>query len=193
MPKIGKGGIAEALQSVRESIARLAADQHTVESAAHPSSDVKLRMVAQIEALAERGAPNVSNAIEAGLDIRFATIDIRSPLTGFVSSTGMPQLSGWASHSAPDALALIGWLFKGQLIDALSDEIDALADDENALDDAARATKLEELRRAQLQSERLEERLIEIAAEEGRTIARRPSADPRAVLGLHSSMPAPRQ
>jgi hypothetical protein len=192
-PKIGKGGIAVAIESIRETIARIAADIHAAESAARPAADVKRRMVAQVEALADRGTPNVCNSIEAGLDIAFPMLDIRAPLTGHAASEGAPQLMGFASHSTPDALGLICWLFKDQLISALSDESDALADDANALDDETRATNVATLQSAKLEAERFEERLIEIAAEESRIVARRPNADPRAIMGLASSLPGPRQ
>jgi hypothetical protein len=136
--------------------------------------------------------PNVCGAIEAGLDIVFPHLDIRGELTGLALSEGAPALKGWASHSAPDALALIAWLFKDKLIDGLSSEIDALADDDNALDDEARAHKIASLQEAKLEAERTEEALIEAAAAEGVTVMRRHSPDPRAVLGLSSALPASR-
>jgi hypothetical protein len=52
------------------------------------------------------------------------------------------------------------------------------------LDDQQRAEREAALLAAILNAERTEERLIEAAAAEGRTILRRPEADPRAVLGL---------
>jgi hypothetical protein len=190
--KIGKGGLDAAIATIRETVARLGADIHATRSAAHPAWAVKERMVQQIEALAEQGAPNVCNAIEAGLDVVFPMLDVRGELTGFAVSEGAPALKGWSSHSAPNVLGIIAWMFKDQLTAAISAEIDSLADDDNALDDEARAENIASLQAARLEAERIEEALIEMAAAEGRTIIRRPQADCRAVLGLASELPTPR-
>jgi hypothetical protein len=67
-------------------------------------------------------------------------------------------------------------------------EVDDLADDSQALDDAERGFREADLTARMLQTERVEEAFIEQAEAAGQTIARRPDADPRAVLGLADSV-----
>ena len=59
-----------------------------------------------------------------------------------------------------------------------------MAVDSNALDDDARAARERTLLAEVLETERIEEALIEAAEPDGRRIIRRPDANPIAVLGL---------
>jgi hypothetical protein len=110
---------------------------------------------------------------------------------GHAAVEGMPPLIGFTSHNAPDVLGLLAWLFHDQLIAALDIEISAMADDDHALDDQQRSATEALLLSERLATERIEEALIEAAEAEGRNVVRRPNADPRAILGLSSALPAP--
>ena len=78
---------------------------------------------------------------------------------------------GASAHSNGDAkadgLALVTWLFKTQLIEALENEIDAIADDTAALSEGDRAKLLGEVERDMLAVEREEEFFIRAANDEG--------------------------
>ena len=75
--------------------------------------------------------------------------------------------------SIHDAVALLCWLDRERIISALEAEIDELADDEHALSPADRAKKESALLDQILESERVEEALIEAAEAEGASVQRR--------------------
>jgi len=116
----------------------------------------------------------------------------RAELFAFAAIEGAPAVNGFASHSAPDTLALFCWLHKAALITALEAEADLVSDDDNALTDEMRGTRVSLLRAELLQAERLEESLISASEKQGIPVVRRNDADPRAVLELSSALPAPR-
>lgn len=91
--------------------------------------------------------------------------------------------------SIPDSQAMIAWLFKKQLLAAVDAEIAELSDDKGALTDEQREQKLAEIDRDILAVEREEEELVSMAESQGQTISRRTNSDPRAILGLASTMP----
>jgi hypothetical protein len=182
-PKIGKAGIVVEIETARADIARIGADIHTTRSASLPAAVVKNRLAQEIEALAARG-PNVMPAIEAGLPLQWPMVDVQASVQAITGSETPQIVTGFASHQAHDVLGLLAYLFKDQLLEKLSAEVDELADDAGALTPEERAEREAELRAELLAAERLEERLIEIAAAEGRDVMRRPSADARAILGI---------
>jgi hypothetical protein len=185
-PRKGEAPLA-SVQRVRQEIAQAKAGLHTVRSAPIPSAVAKAKIKAEVEALAERGEPDTSPILEYSGSIEWpkeslhlevfgaAMVDgKRAPVTGFAGSRdreGQP----------PDALGIMAWLFKSELIKALESQIDQDADDANALTDEEREAKERELLSAILHLERDEEFFIEQTHGE---VARRPDADPRAVLGL---------
>jgi hypothetical protein len=69
--------------------------------------------------------------------------------------------------------------------------VDELADDGAALSDEERTERLQHNAAEQLELERLEECVVELAEAVGQQIPRRPDSDPRAILHLASSLPAP--
>jgi hypothetical protein len=188
-----KSGIAAAIESARAQIATLRADQHQVRSAPLLSGVVRERVREQIAALAQRGVVDVLPVIEAGRPLAFPMMDVRAEVSGHaISADGANRLSAFALHTGPDTLAIFSWLFQNELLDRLDVEITELADDENALSDAERAERQAALAAELLQAERIEEALLVAAEAEGLQAMRRRDADPRAVLGLASSLPARR-
>ena len=188
-PKTAKGqSLAEAVQVARERLAELAADAHQVASAPLPSAAVKASIRNQVAALAAAGAPDVGNAIEIGAPIAWPRETVQLQVGGV--SGGHP-VSGFASGQVPDAFALMVWLHRDALVARLEAEVDELADDAAALTDVQRATKERQIAAAALEVERRIEGLIELSEREGAPISRDDSADPRAVLGLASTLPAP--
>jgi hypothetical protein len=93
---------------------------------------------------------------------------------------------------APDAVGLIAFLCRDQLRAAVESEIAELADDEHALDPAARQERERAIEAQILETEHIEEAIIEAAEAEGTAIKRRDDADPRAVLHLASTLPKAR-
>jgi hypothetical protein len=161
------------------------ADLNAVMSAPIPSSVAKERIRDQINKLAASGVPSVLSVIEAGLPMGWPKTTFRGD---FLGVAGGAAAMGQAAVGAPNALAVIAWLFKDRLLEKLEAEVDDLASDDAALSDEQRAEREAALLHGILEAERVEESFIEQAETAGQTIQRRPDADPRAVLGLADSV-----
>jgi hypothetical protein len=85
-------------------------------------------------------------------------------------------------------LSVTAWLFKDTLIRALEAEVDLIADDTVALSEDERTARERAALAQLLDVERGEAALAEQAGE-----LPRPDIDPRAYLGLASTLPAPAQ
>ncbi len=88
-----------------------------------------------------------------------------------------------------DALAFTAWLHRDALVAKMDAEIGASADDALAIKSADRIKKASHLRSLLLAAEREEEGLVVYARGDGIIVARRPDADPRAVLGIACELP----
>lgn len=143
----------------------------------------------QVAAHAQRGVPDVYALVEAGLDIKWPTVNVRSDLTGAFAMPAADavghQLAGFAHAEHFDALACFVWLHRGALERALDAEIDASADDARALTQPQRVKRLAEIDERILQAERELCAVIEVAGG-----MYPPDVDPRAILGIVG--PAPR-
>ena len=143
-----------------------------------------------VELLQERGIPRLLPLVEEG---RFDAVKVAETSSQYpVFMSGGDRVGG-VIVSVPDLLATFAWLDPTKLLKRLNAEVDELSDDEHALTDAQRAEQLAEIESDRLATEREEEHLIELAEGQGLNIARRTEADPRAVLGLSSELPSPRE
>ncbi|TLG75158.1 hypothetical protein [Methylocystis sp. B8] len=177
--KLPKGAsIVAAIVQAREKIQEHRDAIQAAIDAPCTSADVKKRMRAQIEELAESGRPSVQGAVDFGERIKFPT----TPAEVFVESK-----RGHADVS--DAIGLVAWLFKDQLIAALDGALADVADDASALTADERRRRVADAKKQLLEAERIEEALIEQARQSGLTIGRRHDADPRAILQLSDSAP----
>jgi hypothetical protein len=184
--KLAKGETwITAVAALRAKIAALKADAAEVASTPLSSALVKQRARAQIEALAERGRPIVLPALEIGREIIFRSTTARVDVA---SAAG----AAMGTAAVEDAVALLAFIARDQLVAAIEQEIDELADDAHALAPDEARNRGRDLEARVLETERLEEAAIEAAAAADIEIARRVDMDPRAFLGLASSLPAPR-
>lgn len=177
-----RSDVRQALDQARSRLPVLRADLHTIRSASLPTAELKAISRQRIEQLAERGEPNLAHFVDDG------TSPFQLPMT---RTAGIPGATP-AGVVIPDAWALLAWLHRDALIAALDREIDALIDDAHAMPAATRIAKEREMLAAILQLEREEEWLVTELRGSGVRVARRPDADPRAVLGLGSELPSPR-
>jgi hypothetical protein len=180
------GETTEDVSDIREQIAELVASIHTVRSAPLPSAEAKARMRAQVAALAATGAPQVHHLVEHGHKVQFAEVSHQAQVLGGTA----PAI---ASHTTPNAQGLLAWLFHDQLVAKLDAEIDECADDDAALTDTEKRDRENNIRDDVLSLERQEVALIEALAASGAAVKYRDSTDPRALLGLSSTLPAPAQ
>jgi hypothetical protein len=180
---------ADCVDRIRARLAAIEDEINVVCVAPYPTAVAKAIAAKDIEALAERGRPNLSRLMATGaelpmslfdvfLKVRLANNSLRTP------GSGGADTDGSASGSVPDGTALLAWMFKDQLLARINAEIDAESRDGEALTEAQRLEKIAELEGEALSLARLEEHAIQLANANGRPIARRPDADPRAVLGL---------
>jgi hypothetical protein len=184
-----KESIHGAIENARKKLAELRADLHAVQSAPAPAAAVQAQIRQEIDDLASRGAPDVQRLIDAGGPLQWPTRDVMATINGFAAVEGAPQVQGFASHQHVDTHALLVWLFRDEIAAKLCAEVDELGDDANSLTDEERAERERALRDGMLFTERFEEALIQ---QSGDAVQQRGDADPRAVLGLHSSLPDPR-
>lgn len=156
---------AKGVEAIRRDIQRLKAELEAVELAPLPLADLKAKVRAMVDDLAERGRP-VIRIERAGFDLKWS------------------RPSGMDPGSAPsDAAAFAAWMQPELLIARFEQEIDDAASRDagpSPLSVADRAACSNELKAAILDAERLEESLLEGAPE----IARRSDANPLAILGL---------
>lgn len=181
--------LAAEVERIRKDIAELQAEKHAINSAAFPAAEAKARARAEIEMLAERGKPRVTQLIDHGpaAGVGWPHLVAKSSIYGM--KTPLPGDEALTADDLPGAhLALIAWLHKDQLIAALDVEITAVAEDDAALSTEQRAVKLAEVDARILDAERIECALVRNA---GGTIDFRENTDPRAVLGVDG--PAPRE
>ena len=173
-PKASKGFAAE-VERIRKELAGLDEAWRTAESAPAPKSDLVARAIAEIDALAERGKPDI-NARSRGSDpLRLAQqIWVGAVMTG-ASENRNVSLVGDAGAG------LFMWAIRDQLVDKFTGLIEALPD-VGALTDDAREQRLSEISAKRLEMERLEEAAIVAAEQQGQVIARRREIDPRALL-----------
>ncbi|CAJ0848995.1 hypothetical protein AMST5_00059 [freshwater sediment metagenome] len=190
-PELRKGqSWFDAVAEVRARIEKHRAERQAAIDAPQPSESAKARARAEIEALAEKGAPSVMALIE-------------SP-NGGIEWPSSYQLAGAAMRGHEvvgrvgrdgykfDPLPFSVWLNKAELIKRIEAEIDSRADDRSALDPATRQKKIAQADANRFEAELLEEAIICAAEQAGVVIQRRPDADVRAVLGLSPDLPAPR-
>lgn len=179
VPKVAKSATVE---SIRAEIAKVKANIRSTLAAPLPSSMAKAKAKAQIEALAEQGAPDIFRLIERGEEIRWPalatsinTANLFAPLgDGMVTS-----IRGPLGVKTPDAPALMAWLFRDQMLARIEQEIDAESDDTHALTPDAREAKVTELDAELLRLERIDAFLTEQAGAEHRA-----DCDCRALLAV---------
>ena len=93
-----------------------------------------------------------------------------------------PGAVGFAE--TPDAVALVEWLLRDQVIAKLNAEIDSEADDAASLSHEARQRRESEVQSDLLDIERQESALVWSAMSQSLPIEHRADCDPRAVLGI---------
>jgi hypothetical protein len=166
----------DAIEYVREAISETQVKAKEVLRAPVTAADAKKAARQQISQLAEMGRPRVTQLLARGGKIEWPVLSLHGVKTdGYI-----PQVT--------DVTALVAWFTKDKLIERIEKEIDA-QNDGDGLSADDRKFKLMELAETKLALEREEESLITQADEKGIEIARRPDADPRAVLGLSSALP----
>lgn len=170
--------IANAVERYRHRKRELAADAHRVNSAPWPISQAEVDANELIERRADAAAPNPDGAIEHGGQIAFAT----TRLSGLVHNA---QPGVVAFIEAEDAVGLVCWLFRKELLAKISTGFREIGDDTNALDQRQREEMLATISADSLIAERAEVALIWHAVERGGVVIDfRSTTTPHSVLGV---------
>jgi hypothetical protein len=113
-PKLARGenGLLDAIENRRRRVRELRADLHRIASAPFPSAYAKQQMREQIEALAQRGAPDVSMLIEHDGEIIWPMLRLRVDLFG-------AEPGAVAFVEIPDTVGMRAWRHKSEWIAAL--------------------------------------------------------------------------
>jgi hypothetical protein len=177
-PKPGKGesGLLDQIETRRRRVRELRADLHRIASAPYPSAHARAKVRAEIEALAQAGAPVVTNIVEHDAGIIWPVHTVRSAIHT------MPP--GVAHAEVPDAIALVAWLHKDAMIAALDREIASEASDDVALSHEARQQREAETMGDLIEIERQEAQLVFRAQSEGLPVEHRADISPLALLGV---------
>jgi len=174
--KLIKGeSVTDAIERLRRRGRELKADLHRIRSAPFPLSYVKAKMRAQIDALAQQGAPSVSDLVENDRLIVWPKQNLQSR----VYNTEVPSLAFAETH---DMLPLIAWLHRDALIAALDREITTESDDKAALSHEARQQQETVALGDLLAVERDEAALVWKAMHEGLPVEHRADCAPQAIL-----------
>ena len=160
----------QAVERVRAQLEAIDAEWRAVEDAPLPAGELKARVVAEIDALAEKGRPTVRPRDRFGGGVSGVAEALRLRTAGGLLVSDM---------SGPFGI----WLHREAIIGRLHGEVDKL-DLSNALTDEARDSALSRLLDQRLELSFVEESHICQAEAEGTQIARRRAADPRAVLQI---------
>jgi len=169
---------ADALLRVRAFVEELRDRIEAALDAPLPAAEAIAVATAAIDKLAARGRPDVSKTIDEGKDPEFV-------MDGSTFRAGAGNLVAFNGDRVQfDALALLAWATRDQMVAALEKEIREKSRDGDALSASEREATIAQLRAELLAAERQEEAVITAAAAIGHQLDRRRDADIRAVLGL---------
>lgn len=154
--------LQKRLAETRSSIAAAKDEMGSVRKAPPPKAELIAQADRYVADLVKRGAPAVRIG-GSGLEVSFSG-------SFEITSGRIASIAAWLN---PEAL-------RRNLIDAINAHPNA----KEGLSASARTARLDELADKLDSLERLEEAILEAAQAHGQTIARRPDADPKAILGV---------
>jgi hypothetical protein len=168
--------VKEAIARVRGEIAELEVMQRRAAIAPIPASEQKAAAKAYVEDLAKRHKPFIgipSSEKHVATNLMFDLFQSNYPTLGFEDKLVHANMS-----------AALAWLFPGQLLSRLEEEIDSRANDAEAISSVEKERIAAETPAKIMDLERIEEALVEQALSAGFGVARRANAHPAAILGI---------
>lgn len=190
-PRLGKGQTAvDAITAHRRRLHELHDELAEARRRPRDKASIAAAARAEIEALAQRGAPDLAGLIAGRRGIRWPQVPVAVDVAGHVTTEGAPPIVAVAHGRAVDALAVVLWAYGEDIGDRIEAEIMARVADADGITDEERQEIERRLLADVLDIERKEEEIIEQIEVNGGVYLRRPNADPRAVLGLSGDLPA---
>jgi hypothetical protein len=159
----GKESTIDAVNRIRDHIARMSGERLDTLQASMTVEDIKETIRSHVKRLASKGKPRLR-----------ATHDV------FDMSFGDPNAF---THDV-DFPSILAWFDEDKFVERLWAEVDILPTPKLALPLKEKTERLDALAKQLRALEFEEEELITLAASQGRTIQRRPAADPCAILGI---------
>lgn len=180
VPKLPKPKDASAeIARLRAELAELDAAWTSAEHAPAPASELTARFLAELDQIAAKGAPSIAVAARAGSPVSLvAALRVKHEPVSLPGGETHFALSGDAGAS------FFTWLMRDEIAARITGMIDAAVPKTGALTDDQRDAEFSRISARRLELERAEEALIVAAEQEGRIIARRRHADPRALLEI---------
>jgi hypothetical protein len=126
--------IADAVNRYRSVLERFAGELQRVRTAPHLSAVAKAVARDQINALADAAAPDAVRTVKSLEPVGFATARVRALALSLDPKSPPPLVHA----EIPDAVGLVAWLWRDQLISKITPSIDEAADDRNALSESRR-------------------------------------------------------
>lgn len=182
-PKLQKGenGLLDAIEKRRRRVRELRADLNRIESAPYPSSHVKRRLREQVDALAQRGMPDVSLVVEHDGNIAWPQQSVRATVFNAERAISFAEV--------PDTIGLFAFVHRDALLAALDAMVDQEKDDAAALTTEARQVATAEVQGDLLAVERDESALVWMAQAQNLPVEHRADCAPQAILGCRLVTP----
>jgi hypothetical protein len=184
-PRRGQSAL-DVLDARREAVARLMADLAAARDAPRTKAEAKAAALAELDALAAQGEPDLSRLSHRDGAITWPTTNAGPQTVRIDGAFGVYQPPASSQVSPFDV-----WLHRDTLAKRLSAAIDAHPEAPGAMSTNTRADAIERLERELLAAERLEAQAVNECAATGAPTSHRHDADPRAVLGLADDAPKP--
>lgn len=176
-PKAPKGFPA-AIDQIRAELRALNERRLEVENAPLPPNELLARAVAEIDALAQRGALRVNPTARGPEPVTSLNEALRIAAVPVPEANGLNIFSPGAGGGT-----LWVWLHRDALVERVEQMIGELPA-KGCLTDEERKARLDEIDGKRLEVERAEEALICLAEQNGQVITRRPDASPIAILEI---------
>jgi len=175
-PKLLKNEtVIDAIERLRRRGRDLNADLIRIRSAPFPSAYVRGKIKREVEALAQAGAPLVSDVLEHDRSVVW-------PMQRLQGAIVNAQVPSFAVTEVPDVLGLFAFLNKEQLLASLDALVSEEADDAAALTHEARQQQEAEVMVDLLAVERDESALVWRAMDERLPVEHRANCSPQAIL-----------
>lgn len=166
------------LAKLRAELVGLDEAWQAAENAPAPASELKSRFIAELDAIAAKGAPQVNHTARAG-----SPVNLAAALRMKHEPVSLPGADAPHFALAGDAGAsFFAWLHRDLIAERITSMIDAAAPATGALTDDERDARFTEISARRLEIERQEEALLVAMEAEGRRVERRRDIDPRALL-----------
>jgi hypothetical protein len=177
VPKLAKNepGLLDAIENRRRRVRELKADAHRIQSAPFLSAHARAKIREEVEALAARGRPVVTDVIEHDGSVIWPMLRLQGSIIN-------AQAPSFVVTQVPDLLGLFACVHGPALLKVLDGFVDDEKDDAAALSHTDREKRLSEVQQDQLAAEFDESALVWSAMAQNLPVEHRADCAPQAIL-----------